>query len=91
MSSAVDSFKVSYNPVNEEDTWTNGDFVSGQVKVELAKECQIQSLYVKFKGKARVAWTERHGNTTHYYHSKEKYFTHIQYFIRKQKDHGKRR
>uniref|UniRef100_H3C002 Zgc:110626 n=1 Tax=Tetraodon nigroviridis TaxID=99883 RepID=H3C002_TETNG len=82
------SLKVTHNPINETDTFSNGDSVSGQVTLEVAKDCQISSLSVKFKGKARVLWSERHGNTTVVYHSKEKYFTFKNYFIRDKKATG---
>ncbi|XP_035514304.1 arrestin domain-containing protein 3-like [Morone saxatilis] len=82
MSSTVKSLKVTYNPINEKNTFTNGDWVSGQVALEVAKDCQINSLLIKFKGKAEVMWTERHGQTTVVYHSKEKYFSNKHYFIR---------
>uniref|UniRef100_A0A3Q2SYX3 Arrestin domain-containing protein 4 n=1 Tax=Fundulus heteroclitus TaxID=8078 RepID=A0A3Q2SYX3_FUNHE len=58
------------------------DIGGAEVTVEMAKDCQIDSLYIKFKGKAEVRWTERHGQTTHVYHSKDKYFSVRQYFIR---------
>uniref|UniRef100_A0A3Q2EIB2 Ig-like domain-containing protein n=1 Tax=Cyprinodon variegatus TaxID=28743 RepID=A0A3Q2EIB2_CYPVA len=70
------------------NTFTNGDVVSGQVEVELAKDCQIESFYIKFKGKAEVRWTERHGQTTHVYHSKDKYFSLRHYFIKSKNSTG---
>ncbi|KAM9810866.1 arrestin domain-containing protein 3-like [Neosynchiropus ocellatus] len=82
MSSTVKSLKVTYNPVNETNTFRVGDTVSGQVALEVAKDCEIQSLSIKFKAKAEVMWSERHGQTTHYYHSKDKYFTVKHYFVR---------
>lgn len=88
MSSAVKSLKVAYNPINETNTFTNGDTVSGQVTLEVAKDCKIESLSVKFKGKARVLWSERHGNTTVVYHSKEKYFVVKHYFIHDKSPEG---
>lgn len=81
MLSTVKSLKVTYNPINEANTFTNGDTVSGQVTLEVVKDCQINSLSVKFKGKARVLWTERHGKSTTVYHSKEKYLVMKHYFI----------
>uniref|UniRef100_A0A4W6G8Z0 Arrestin C-terminal-like domain-containing protein n=1 Tax=Lates calcarifer TaxID=8187 RepID=A0A4W6G8Z0_LATCA len=87
MSSTVKSLKVTYNPNNEQNTFTSGDWVSGQVALEVAKDCQIESLSIKFKGKAEVLWTERHGQTTVVYHSKDKYFSLKHYFIR-DKDTG---
>uniref|UniRef100_A0AAQ4QQ56 Zgc:110626 n=1 Tax=Gasterosteus aculeatus aculeatus TaxID=481459 RepID=A0AAQ4QQ56_GASAC len=72
---------ISYQPVNEKNTFTNGDCVSGAVTLELAKECEMESLMIKFKGKAEVLWTERYGQTTHVYHSKDKYFSIKHYFF----------
>ncbi|XP_071396007.1 arrestin domain-containing protein 3-like isoform X3 [Centroberyx affinis] len=85
MSSTVKNISVNCNAINEKNTFTSGDFVSGQITLELAKDCQIDSLSIKFKGKAEVLWTERHGNITVVYHSKDKYFSIKQYFIREQK------
>uniref|UniRef100_A0A3B3BIH7 Arrestin domain-containing protein 3-like n=1 Tax=Oryzias melastigma TaxID=30732 RepID=A0A3B3BIH7_ORYME len=62
MESTVKKLDVTYNPINERNTFTNGDFITGQVMLEM----------------------ERHGQTTVVYHSKEKYFTLKQYFIRNQ-------
>ncbi|XP_057688098.1 arrestin domain-containing protein 3-like isoform X1 [Corythoichthys intestinalis] len=81
MPSTVKSLKVTYNDASEKGTFTNGDFVNGQVILEVTKECKVESLYVKFKGKAEVLWTERHGKTTVTYHSKNKYFSIKHYFI----------
>ncbi|XP_072289474.1 arrestin domain-containing protein 3-like [Eucyclogobius newberryi] len=81
--STVKDFKVCYNPANNEgNTFTSGDLVSGQVELELAKECEVQSLSIKFKGKAEVLWIERHGQVTVTYHSKNKYFSFLHHFIK---------
>ncbi|XP_040012261.1 arrestin domain-containing protein 3 [Xiphias gladius] len=82
MSTTVRSLKVTCNPANERNAFTSGDWVCGQVTLEVAKDCQIESLLVKFKGKAEVMWTERHGKTTVVYHSKDKYFSLKHDFIR---------
>ncbi|KAG7489631.1 hypothetical protein JOB18_016791 [Solea senegalensis] len=85
MSSTVKSLKVTYDPPNESDTFRVGDWVTGRVTLEVAKECHISSLRVKFKGKARVLWTERYGQTTVVYQDKDKYFSLKNYFIREEK------
>ncbi|XP_030647694.1 arrestin domain-containing protein 3-like [Chanos chanos] len=82
MSFTIKDIKVTYNAINEKNTFTSGDFISGQVTVEVAKTAEIQSLLVKAKGKANVMWTERHGQTTVVYHDKEKYFSLEQFLIR---------
>lgn len=88
MSSTVKSLKVTYNPINEKNTFTSGDCVSGQVTLEVDKDCEIDSLSIKFKGKASVMWTERHGQVTVVYHSKDKYFSNKHYFVREQNSKG---
>ncbi|XP_026178413.1 arrestin domain-containing protein 3 [Mastacembelus armatus] len=88
MLTTVKSLKISYNPINETNTFTNGDWISGQVTLELAKDCQIENLLVKFKGKADVLWTERYGKTTVVYHAKEKYFSLKHYFVQDQNQRG---
>ncbi|KAK5871350.1 hypothetical protein PBY51_004235 [Eleginops maclovinus] len=78
----VKSLTVNYNPAaNEENTFTSGDCVSGEVTLEVTKECKIDSLLIQFKGKAEVLWSERHGQTTVVYHSKDKYFSIKHYFV----------
>ncbi|KAM4745997.1 arrestin domain-containing protein 3-like [Anableps anableps] len=82
MSSTIKKIGITYNSINANNTFTNGDTIFGQVSVDVLKDCQIDSFYIKFKGKAEVMWTERHGQTTLVYHSKNKYFSVRQYFIR---------
>ncbi|KAL3063096.1 hypothetical protein OYC64_002809 [Pagothenia borchgrevinki] len=82
MSNSVKSFTVNYNPAsNEQNTFTSGDCVSGELTLEVAKECKINSLLIQFKGKARVLWSERIGQTTVTYYSKDKYFSIKHYFL----------
>ncbi|KAM8885105.1 arrestin domain-containing protein 3-like [Spinachia spinachia] len=81
LTTTIKSLKVTCEPLNEKSTFTNGDYVSGEVTLQLAKECAMDSLMVKFKGKAEVLWTERYGQTTHVYHSKDKYFSIKHYFF----------
>lgn len=80
MSNTVKSFSVEYNPINERNVFTCGDCIKGQLTLELAKECKIQSLCVKLKGKAEVSWNEHHGRAVASYDKKEKFFS-IKHFI----------
>lgn len=89
MSQTIKKISVTYDAVNSSNTFTNGDILHGRVTVETAKDTKIDTLLIKFKGKAFVRWTERHGKTTHTYWDKEKYFTSEQYFIKEHKDNGK--
>uniref|UniRef100_A0A8C4IWZ1 Arrestin C-terminal-like domain-containing protein n=1 Tax=Dicentrarchus labrax TaxID=13489 RepID=A0A8C4IWZ1_DICLA len=80
MSNNVKSFSVGYNPINKSNIFASGNQITGQITLELEKECKIDSLCVKLKGKAEVNWTENYGRTTVRYHAKEKYFS-IKQFI----------
>ncbi|TDH12708.1 hypothetical protein EPR50_G00049640 [Perca flavescens] len=75
MSDRVKSFSVGYNPINHSDIFTSGDCITGHITLELSKDCKIDSLSVKLKGKAQVKWTETHGKTIIMYSNKEKYFS----------------
>lgn len=88
MSQTIKKISVTYDAINSSNTFTCGDIVNGRVVVEVAKEAKIDSLTIKFKGKARVFWTERHGKTTHTYFDKEKYFDTKLYFIREARGNG---
>ena len=89
MLSTVKNISVIYDPINESKTFSSGDYISGRISVELAKDCTINSLSIKAKGKAQVRWTEKHGKTTTTYHAKEKYFSMKQFIIQEQKGQGK--
>ncbi|KAK7933707.1 hypothetical protein WMY93_004603 [Mugilogobius chulae] len=88
MISTVKSFSVGYNPINEANVFSSGDFITGQVTLEVNKDTEVEALTVKLKGKAEVKWTERQGKRTVSYYSKEKYFTIKQFLI--QEAHGKK-
>ncbi|XP_068166926.1 arrestin domain-containing protein 3-like [Antennarius striatus] len=81
MNNDIKSFSVGYNPINKSNIFRSGDCITGQISLELAKECKIVSLWVKLKGKAQVKWTEHYGKTSVTYHSKDKYFSVKQHII----------
>ncbi|KAG7258424.1 hypothetical protein CRUP_029521 [Coryphaenoides rupestris] len=72
MEDSVKAFSVAYNPINGDNTFGAGDYISGNITLELAKECKIRSIHVQLKGKARVRWTEHYGRTVVVYTNKEK-------------------
>ncbi|XP_053276016.1 arrestin domain-containing protein 3 [Pleuronectes platessa] len=75
MSNNVKSLTVGINPISKSDVFTSGDPLTGQINLEVAGDCKINSLDVKLKGKAEVKWTEHNGRTTVVYHNKMKYFS----------------
>ncbi|XP_072521180.1 arrestin domain-containing protein 3-like [Salminus brasiliensis] len=81
MSGTIKELTLHYDPVNEQNTFTNGDAVEGRVFLEVSKEANISCFYIKCKGDADVRWTERHHDRNHTYHSHERYFKLKQVFI----------
>ncbi|XP_061115373.1 uncharacterized protein LOC133139913 [Conger conger] len=88
LSSTVKSLSISYDPINEQNTFSNGDTISGRLMLELSKEAEINSLSVKVKGKADVHWREKHGDRHVSYNAKEDYFKLEHFIYRKVKSDG---
>ncbi|KAK7173533.1 hypothetical protein R3I93_003377 [Phoxinus phoxinus] len=90
MSLTVKSISVIYSPINQNNTFTSGDFISGKVILDVAKDTKMQSLSVKIKGKAEVFWTERHckNNVVYSESDKEKYYSVEKFFVRGENTHG---
>lgn len=74
----IKTFAIEYNAVNDRNTFSNGDTLTGRVIVEVTKETKIKDVTVKAKGKADVVWTESHGEESVTYWDKEKYFSQTQ-------------
>lgn len=80
MTGTVKSFTVGYNPINEDNVFTCGASINGQITLDLAQACRINSLCIKLKGKAEVKWWESYGKTVVRFYKKEKLFT-VEKFI----------
>ncbi|XP_014027811.1 arrestin domain-containing protein 3 isoform X1 [Salmo salar] len=83
MLATIKNISVTYDGVGK--TFSSGDFISGRITLELGKDCKIDCLSIKAKGKSEVRWTEHHNQTTVTYHSKDKMFSIEQFIIREQK------
>ncbi|XP_061841703.1 arrestin domain-containing protein 3-like [Nerophis lumbriciformis] len=71
----VKDFSVEYNPISKDDVFTSGDDITGSITFQVTKDCKIESLWIKMKGKANVKWTEHYGRMILVHHDKEKYFS----------------
>lgn len=80
MSGSIKAFSINYNPVNESNTFTNGDILQGTIVLQVSKEVKIDKLFVKCKGDANVHWTESNGTNN----SDDSYSAHERYFKLKQ-------
>lgn len=59
---SVQSFKMTYDLLNDRGTFSEGDPVVGKVTLVLFKEITVDSLSVKAKGDCDVRWTEKQGD-----------------------------
>ncbi|XP_036383822.1 arrestin domain-containing protein 3-like [Megalops cyprinoides] len=84
MPSTVNNISISYDAINESNTFTSGDFITGTIILELANNTEIKSLSVKAKGKTVVRWTEYRNKTIVIHHAKEKHFSILQHILQKQ-------
>lgn len=80
---------ISYNAVNEEGTFSEGDIITGTVTLQLSKETKVQKLFVKCKGDANTHWSERRGDQTHTYSAHKRYFK-LKQFLTPEESEGEK-
>uniref|UniRef100_A0A3Q3EPI3 Uncharacterized protein n=1 Tax=Labrus bergylta TaxID=56723 RepID=A0A3Q3EPI3_9LABR len=56
------NFKLTFEALNEEQTFTSGDTIRGTLTFTLTEDTKVKSLGVKVKGYAHVHWTEGTGD-----------------------------
>uniref|UniRef100_A0A673L5Z8 Arrestin domain-containing protein 3-like n=1 Tax=Sinocyclocheilus rhinocerous TaxID=307959 RepID=A0A673L5Z8_9TELE len=88
MSRSIKELSLHYDPINESNTFTSGDFVEGRVVLEVTKEIKVDSFFVKLTGDANVRWTEGSGDDETTYSDHERYFKLKQYFIQESSKKG---
>ncbi|XP_037536406.1 arrestin domain-containing protein 3 [Nematolebias whitei] len=72
----IKKFYIEYDAINSRNTFTNGDTINGRIILETTKTAKVQSIGFQAKGKARVRWSEYHGQHDHrVYWAKEKYYS----------------
>ncbi|XP_033182014.1 arrestin domain-containing protein 3-like [Anabas testudineus] len=72
--SPIKDFNVTYETLNGEGTFSEGDIVPGTVSFTLTKDTKVKSIFVKSKGEAHVHWTEGSGDDETSYSAHRKYF-----------------
>ncbi|KAG8012116.1 Arrestin domain-containing protein 3 [Nibea albiflora] len=79
--SPIKDFKLTYEVLNEEDTFSEGDTVAGTVTFTLTKGIKVKKIFVKLTGDARVHWTEGSGDDETSYSASKRYFKAKEYLV----------
>lgn len=57
------NFQICFRALNERNTFSSGDPITGQISFELTKETKITVITVKLTGKANVHWSTGGGRS----------------------------
>ncbi|KAM8865412.1 arrestin domain-containing protein 3-like [Synchiropus picturatus] len=77
----VKEFGVFCEPLNAENTISEGDVLRGAVLFDLESETNVKSVFVKVKGEAAVEWFEIVNRCTFVYKTSRRYFKVKEYLI----------
>ncbi|XP_049906685.1 arrestin domain-containing protein 3-like [Epinephelus moara] len=72
--SPIKDLQVVYDSLNEKETFSAGDVVTGTVSFNLTEDTEVKGLIVKVKGDAHVCWTEGTGDRRRTHHAYRRYF-----------------
>ncbi|KAI1900411.1 hypothetical protein AGOR_G00049670 [Albula goreensis] len=68
------SFTINFDALNERNTVSSGDLISGKIIFEISKKISISSLTLIAKGKAKVAWSRGTKKNRRHYSARQEYF-----------------
>lgn len=58
----IKNFGISFDGLNERNTFSAGDLITGKISFDLTKETKINALTLKMKGGANVHWSKTTGS-----------------------------
>ncbi|KAK2837405.1 hypothetical protein Q5P01_014617 [Channa striata] len=79
--SPIKNFSLTYEALNQEGTFSEGDALCGSVTFTLTKDTNVKSVFVKAKGDANVHWTEGSGDNRRSYSAHRRYFKVKDYLV----------
>lgn len=71
---SIKSFTMTIDALNEDNTFSERDVITGKVTLVLIKETTVDYMYIKAKGDANVHWTRRSGDKTYSYSADKRCF-----------------
>ncbi|KAF3850970.1 hypothetical protein F7725_012742 [Dissostichus mawsoni] len=71
---SIQSLTLTYDALNEQGTFSEGDTISGKVTLALLKQVKVNSFFIKATGDANVHWTDGSSNNTNTYSAHKRYF-----------------
>lgn len=80
--SPIKEFTLSYEALNTQGVFTNGDTVTGVLNLTLSKETKVKSLVVKITGEGSVRWTHGIGDDRRIYRDHRRYVKVKEYLIK---------
>ncbi|XP_062273182.1 arrestin domain-containing protein 3-like [Scomber scombrus] len=80
--SPIKEFSLSYEALNKQGVFTNGDTVTGILTLTLSKETKVKSLVVKITGEGSVRWAHGVGDDRRIYRDNKDYIKVKEYLIK---------
>ncbi|XP_060893934.1 arrestin domain-containing protein 3-like [Labrus mixtus] len=71
---SIQSLTMTIDALNEHETFSERDTITGKITLVLIKDTKVESLFVKAKGDANVLWSQKYGKKTYTYCAKKRYF-----------------
>ena len=79
----IKDLTLTYDAINEERTFSEGDTLTGTVTMCLKKDTKVKSFFVKLKGDANVRWSQEIGEYQLIHIAHRRYFKLKQFLIPK--------
>lgn len=79
--SPIKDFKVKYEALNKENTFSEGDTIKGTLTFTLTEPTKLKCLFVKAKGDANVHWSEGTGDKRRSHTAHRRFFKTKEYLI----------
>ncbi|KAJ8380575.1 hypothetical protein SKAU_G00013530 [Synaphobranchus kaupii] len=81
------SFTITYEALNERETFSCGDVIIGEISFKLCEEIKVSSIMFDLKGEANVMWSIGSGKNRRTYSAREEYFK-IKEILLAEDNHG---